>query len=154
MSIVLDVSRVGADGLNLKGSEEPDFLELDDEFIRPNGPVSYDFQAYAVSDQLIIQGWVQVPVEVACARCACFFSTKLQDSTFLRACDWTDVPACLDLSDDVREALLLQLEPFPLCGDACRGLCPVCGINLNTGSCTCRTDREDDRWGPLDQLKL
>ena len=43
----------------------------------------------------------------------------------------------IDITIDVRDALLLALPLRLLCSDDCRGLCPVCGENLNTGTCRC-----------------
>ena len=44
----------------------------------------------------------------------------------------------LDLREVVAEQIYLELPMKPLCSDACRGLCPGCGANLNRESCTCR----------------
>ncbi len=43
----------------------------------------------------------------------------------------------LDVTTDVRDALLLSLPLKLLCSEDCKGLCPVCGINLNFEECTC-----------------
>jgi len=43
----------------------------------------------------------------------------------------------LDLSGQVREALLLELPITPHCREDCRGLCPRCGADLNQGACGC-----------------
>jgi len=43
----------------------------------------------------------------------------------------------IDITVDVRDALLLALPYRHLCSDDCRGLCPVCGENLNLGACRC-----------------
>ena len=48
----------------------------------------------------------------------------------------------LELTDAVRDALLLELPLRVLCAEDCRGLCPVCGINLNKGTCTCQEGAE------------
>jgi uncharacterized protein len=40
----------------------------------------------------------------------------------------------------------------PLCDDACKGLCPQCGRNLNEGTCDCQPDTSDDRFSALRQL--
>lgn len=48
----------------------------------------------------------------------------------------------VELTDAVRDALLLELPMRILCGEDCRGLCPVCGINLNKGTCTCQEGAE------------
>ena len=41
----------------------------------------------------------------------------------------------IDLSDAVRDALLLETPYVVLCREDCKGLCPVCGKNLNDGPC-------------------
>jgi uncharacterized protein len=43
----------------------------------------------------------------------------------------------LDLREQAREALLLELPITPHCREDCRGLCPRCGEDLNEGSCGC-----------------
>jgi uncharacterized protein len=58
----------------------------------------------------------------------------------------------LDLSDAVREELILSVPAFVLCREDCRGLCPGCGEDLNVGSCRCQPSA-DPRWGPLEGLK-
>lgn len=43
----------------------------------------------------------------------------------------------LDLTEDAREALLLEVPMAPHCREDCRGLCPRCGSDLNDGPCEC-----------------
>ena len=43
----------------------------------------------------------------------------------------------LDLRDEARESLLLEIPMVPLCREDCRGLCPRCGADLNAGPCGC-----------------
>lgn len=57
----------------------------------------------------------------------------------------------LDISEAVRQAVVLTLPIGPRCRDDCRGLCPVCGVNRNEQECAC--DRQADaRWASLGQL--
>lgn len=44
--------------------------------------------------------------------------------------------------DDLREILLLEVPLVLVCKDDCKGLCPHCGTNLNTGSCACAPEPE------------
>ncbi len=58
------------------------------------------------------------------------------------------------LADEVRQAVLVEIPSDPVCGQDCRGLCSVCGINLNTQTCSChQSDGGDPRWAALQQLK-
>jgi uncharacterized protein len=43
----------------------------------------------------------------------------------------------LDVSEEAREVLILELPIAPRCREDCRGLCPRCGAELNEGPCGC-----------------
>jgi len=59
----------------------------------------------------------------------------------------------LDLSPAVREQLLLEVPPYPLCAEDCAGLCPSCGIDRNEEECDCTLEEPDPRWDALRELK-
>jgi uncharacterized protein len=53
------------------------------------------------------------------------------------------------------EHAILELPDFPVCSEDCRGLCPVCGTNLNQTSCLCRRDDAvKSTWAVLKEIKL
>ncbi|HEX3038392.1 MAG TPA: DUF177 domain-containing protein [Oscillospiraceae bacterium] len=58
----------------------------------------------------------------------------------------------LDLDELLRADVLLELPAKYLCKPDCKGLCPVCGKNLNTGSCNCNKHQVDPRLEALKQL--
>jgi uncharacterized protein len=60
----------------------------------------------------------------------------------------------VDLDPIVREQVLLALPEYPVCQDACKGLCSVCGKNLNDGECGCDRKVPDPRWAGLAKVKL
>jgi uncharacterized protein len=60
----------------------------------------------------------------------------------------------IDLDPLVREQVLLALPQYPVCNDACKGLCPVCGANLNDRECGCDRHVPDPRWAGLKNVKL
>jgi uncharacterized protein len=43
----------------------------------------------------------------------------------------------VDIRPAVREELALAVDAYPLCRSDCRGLCPRCGADLNSGACQC-----------------
>ncbi len=63
-----------------------------------------------------------------------------------------DAQHILDLSEIMRQALLLALPLTPLCQEDCAGLCPTCGVNLNFEQCTCESAAIDPRWAALGDL--
>jgi len=56
----------------------------------------------------------------------------------------------VDLTDPLRESLILSLPIKRLCSENCQGLCPYCGVNRNVEICNCMSQTTDHRW---DQLK-
>lgn len=59
----------------------------------------------------------------------------------------------IDLAEAVREELILNAERFSECRPDCKGLCPLCGANLNETTCDCSLDEPDPRWDALRALK-
>ncbi|MDE5879088.1 MAG: DUF177 domain-containing protein [Desulfovibrio sp.] len=58
----------------------------------------------------------------------------------------------LDLAAVCWEEFMLSLPVAPLCREECKGLCPVCGTNLNEGQCACEREDADPRMAPLRDL--
>ncbi len=54
----------------------------------------------------------------------------------------------------LQEQLLLALPGDALCREECRGLCQLCGQNLNDRECGCERKIPDPRWAALKGLKL
>lgn len=59
---------------------------------------------------------------------------------------------CINLSELVAEDILLKLPSKILCREDCKGLCPICGQNLNYGVCSCDTRTIDPRLEKLKEL--
>jgi uncharacterized protein len=59
----------------------------------------------------------------------------------------------VDLEPLFREQFVLAVPYAPLCREDCKGLCPQCGIDRNTGTCSCAPPI-DPRLAPLKGLKL
>jgi len=60
----------------------------------------------------------------------------------------------LELEDIVREQVELQLPMQKLCSPACKGICPMCGVNRNETACSCQPPSGDDRWKALRDLHV
>ncbi|MBN1102262.1 MAG: DUF177 domain-containing protein [Deltaproteobacteria bacterium] len=59
----------------------------------------------------------------------------------------------LDLDEVIREQIFLSLPMKCVCGESCRGLCPVCGANLNRTGCSCEKNRGHPAFLKLKNLK-
>ena len=61
----------------------------------------------------------------------------------------------LDLRSGARDALALELPAQIICRDECKGICAICGENLNTADPDHEHEKPPDpRWAKLSELKL
>ncbi len=76
-------------------------------------------------------------------------SFRLQDADH----EWFEGKT-IELDPILREQVLLALPMNLVCTESCRGLCPVCGNNLNEKQCGCQREALDPRWMALKNIKL
>ena len=60
----------------------------------------------------------------------------------------------IDLDSLIFEQIIPQIPIKFLCTETCKGLCPRCGVNLNTAGCQCRSESFDERLAVLKKFKL
>jgi uncharacterized protein len=100
----------------------------------------------------LVRGEVRQRLRCVCSRCADEFETEVADPAFICSAEINETTDFLDLTEEIREAIILALPGYPVCRETCSGLCMACGANLNTGKCTCRKTGKDTRWSALDAL--
>lgn len=110
-------------------------------------------------DLLLVRGFLNTSVELECSRCLRLFAVSLrcevEEQVELRAAaarpfEHPQVSITpeegdtlflegniLDLTELIRQMLLVSLPIKPLHDEACKGLCPTCGKDLNEGECSC-----------------
>ena len=59
----------------------------------------------------------------------------------------------IDVDEIVKEQILLEVPARTLCREDCKGICAECGIDLNTGECSCTPNEIDPRWAALKKFK-
>jgi len=133
--------------------------------------IAVDLTHYRAGLDLFFTGTLRGAVIGTCARCAEDYTFHLDTPfTFVLAPRATDAEGGdpelaaddlafsffegeeIDLSPLVHEQTILALPTRPLCREDCRGLCPRCGANLNSGPCGCPADTPDPRLSVLRTL--
>jgi len=117
----------------------------------------------AGDDKLYWQASIETVVRAQCRRCLAPVDVPISESpglVFVSEEEAGDEDDCyvvprrafvLDLSEAVREELLLAVPQYVVCRDDCRGLCKRCGADLNAGPCGCAPEM-DPRWEALTKL--
>jgi uncharacterized protein len=164
----LDLRNVKPDGSDYSFSELAQDLELAEVGYEFPDPIEVELFASKSGDEIIVQGKVKTLAEIECSRCLELyemdinpkmqFVIQLLDSIPPQQStddDFVILPKTTgeyDITDRVREAIILELPLKALCSDTCKGLCPMCGTNLNEEECDCTPDKTDERWDSLKQL--
>ena len=147
-------------------------IDLETEGVRIVGDINVVGELSKSAAKTDVKGSINAPVEVDCTRCLTPISRELDivfdvdfvdkelfpdnKETHLESADLdTDVIEGneLDLSQVVREQILLNIPEQVLCRDDCRGICPTCGKDLNEGDCNCGEKEIDPRWAALKDFK-
>jgi len=149
------VARVPEEGASYEGQDPAAIMQIEnDPLVRKTGDVRYELYAQRVSDELVVRGTLATELELQCARCSEFFSTTVTVSDFLRAYPAPKGTDSVDITGDLREEILLHVPGFSVCSEDCKGMCPQCGVDLNKGSCACKTEEGPAPWSVLDNLSL
>ena len=98
-------------------------------------------------DTLLIRGHVSVDMQCNCDRCNSDFTHLLQSEEICHHIE--NCPDIIDLTEYIREDILLTFPQHYLCSDDCQGLCSGCGANLNKESCQCS---KPDNGGSFDNI--
>ena len=148
-------------------------IDLDDETAQLVGAVEVTGTARRSSRIARVKGNLHGNFEIACSRCLQPSNFELKtpfEVDFVTLENYgaagsetelnrTDLSLSvydgeqIDLSEVVREQILLNLPMQELCKIDCAGLCEKCGANKSTNSCDCQTKELDPRWSALKELK-
>ena len=155
--IAFSWARLEKEDIRLEGVEPPEFVVLaGDEPYHVDSAVSYALDVARVSGGALVSGRAEVRIVGECGRCLCEVSREVEAADIEFFVEHVPHGEVCDISEDVRTELTLALPMNLLCSDDCRGLCPVCGADLNAGDCSCERGetRGSGVWDALDGLKL
>jgi uncharacterized protein len=167
----LDLSQMRGTRNRVDRVYQPSAFDPEDEAYRVMDPVRLAFDVVKEHSRVRLVGTVSTVLELVCGRCLEAFRLPVDvafDLMYLPQrdnvgegeieVDDDDLSTAyyrddtIDLGGLMREQFYLSLPMKPLCTDACRGLCPACGTNLNTGACACTPRWTDPRLEALRNL--
>ncbi|HUF47817.1 MAG TPA: DUF177 domain-containing protein [Vicinamibacterales bacterium] len=170
--MLFDSSRLRGEVEHLDRRFEPGAFDLAHEDFRVIGPVHLVADARKDGAKVRLTGHLDAELECDCSRCLEPFPVPLHaavDSLFLPMADnigegerevqQDDLGVSfyrddeIDLGDVMREQFLLAVPMKPLCREECKGLCPVCGVNLNERDCGGHEGWVDPRLEGLRKLR-
>lgn len=128
----------------------------DDQILGLDAPLRVRAKVSKAVDKFLVQGTIRGGIRIRCDRCLEPYHRDLESLFHVylvapgKGADGEEIELLdedmevdfikgdtIDLSDIIREQIYLSLPMKSICKESCRGLCSVCGANLNEGSCLC-----------------
>jgi uncharacterized protein len=147
---------------------QPDELNPVDERVNLTEPVAVKGQVRLAGNEVFVSGHVETRAQLECDRClkpielpvsadfALDYITEADyESSSAAALNEEELSVAvfdgesIDVDEMVKEQILLAVPARTLCREDCKGMCPECGIDLNTGQCNCAPNEVDPRWAAL-----
>ncbi|MDD5120810.1 MAG: DUF177 domain-containing protein [Candidatus Omnitrophica bacterium] len=130
------INQVPQGGLYLEEEASAKELDLETDLIRFRTPLKLNAHVFLITNALTVELNIRAVLFSNCSRCLEEFEWKINKDTQLNySLGSRDV--FIDLSDDIREEVILDYPIKPLCRSNCKGLCVQCGKNKNQGGCNC-----------------
>ncbi|MEJ2041274.1 MAG: DUF177 domain-containing protein [Desulfosarcinaceae bacterium] len=141
------------------------------------GPIRFDLRVYPEPDLIVVTGGFEAHATLVCSRCLAAFESPLEQRFMLRygreitqdlhGDDPEEIELTADqigvgyyegeeiaLDDALQEQVVLALPFKPLCREACKGICPGCGADLNHESCICLAKTRETPFAVLKDMPL
>ena len=171
MEMRIRVDNIPEDGLRIQGTIDPSSIELNMPGHSLIEPLAFAGRAVRSFEDIIVEGKLTGSVESQCGRCLCSFKMPLdmvveivfvpqeepladdggtievdEDFSYIVGND-------IDLSQEIKDLIIVNLPISPVCREDCKGLCTQCGVDLNTGPCRCGGDKGSSPFDKLRELK-
>jgi uncharacterized metal-binding protein YceD (DUF177 family) len=145
------ISQIPPEGKHYEGEDPNTLFELNEEKVKPVGPVTYSLDVGLSEDGLFATGDVGAEFDLECVRCLETFRYPARVPNFACHVELTGAEE-VDLTDLVREDILLVLPPHPHCDWNGERECPGATTPAALSDATDELPGPDV-WGVLDQLK-
>ena len=169
--LLLHLNKIRTAQERFEQNYQPEAFAADPDTYRVVAPAALAFDIFKDKDRFRLVGTVATTLELTCGRCLEPFTWPVNEAFDLRyqphaaggegerAIEEDDLTTAfyendvIDLGHLMHEQFLLSMPMKPLCAATCRGLCPICGTNLNRGVCECNPTWDDPRLAVLRNLK-
>jgi uncharacterized protein len=172
----LDLSEILAH-MGMRYPYQVDEKPIVDEDLECSAPITGEVVFNNTGSVLLLDGAVESAVTLQCSRCLAYYDLPVRmdiseqfqiesrpggprgrPTNVIVEEDENPDAALLfegplfDLTEMLRQGIMLALPTQPLHDEACRGLCATCGQNLNEGACECKPVNVNPAFAKLGAL--
>ncbi|MEP7038120.1 MAG: DUF177 domain-containing protein [Acidobacteriota bacterium] len=171
--MIVDLTTLKSSQFSFDFTLTPEEVNLDSEEATLKNVVKTQGKLKKGISQVDVEGKIFCDIQIGCIRCLISAESTLEipfDVAFVVPENYTEAKEAelgvddlevsiieddrIDLTELVREQILLNLPTQIFCKEDCQGLCPKCGVNRNLIDCKCQEKEIDPRWEALGDLKF
>jgi len=167
----LRIDTIPEGGRDLDAPVDPSDIQLDLPGYTLNEPVQFTGHATKTEDDVYVEGRLRGSVSTVCSRCLQDIQIPLDLEVSVLYVPKQELPDegngtvepesnvafyigdTIDLLQELRDLLLVNLPIKAVCRPDCKGLCSSCGTNLNISECDCRRRSTGSPFDKLMDLK-
>lgn len=166
--MLIKLKDIPEEGLHLRYKEKPELLSVS-EYVKKD--VEVDAHIIKNADAIFIDGSIEAELTMECSRCLKFFTNTINPNfsvnylPVLKGSDEEELELnkanmeigfykgdAFELDDLIKEQIILSIPMQPLCITSCKGICQVCGQNLNIKECNCEQENINPKFAALKNL--
>ena len=156
--LLVELENLPEAGKKYSGELDSEIFGIDDEEVTSIGPLAFDLHVQRFENELFVRGNISAPFKFRCVRCLGYFDYVVE------VCDFTasfqiDSQNVVDVSDSLREEIVLDFPAYPRCADGgmendCMAKTPYFGVDKEggTGVNSSAPIRNSGVWDALNEL--
>ncbi|MBM4080346.1 MAG: DUF177 domain-containing protein [Planctomycetes bacterium] len=167
----INVHAVTEEGLTLSDKATAEMLGIATTDLPLTADVDVSLTAFKVQQAIHVSGTARTTIRIECARCLkevphalssrfqmVFKESVAGDGRAEQQVGEGDVGITyftgheIEVGPEIRQSLLLAMPMRLLCKADCKGLCPQCGRDLNSGPCRCVADSRKEQPATMADL--
>lgn len=145
----IHILQIPDEGLTLEGEEPADLVNWPN--FTPSGPVRYRVEATYRGGNLLVRGQLRLEGAAPCARCLHPLPVSVEVADFTALVEQPE-GECVDLTEQVREDILLALPAYVRCELDASQRCPITGQQWGDLVGERPASIQSDVWSALDKL--
>jgi uncharacterized protein len=147
-------------------NESPEEIGFENGDIEFNEIISSNIEVNKVGEKFIVKGKIKTAILLECSRCLKKFEYNIDCNfrlIYLKNIKFKEgeiskeeidevmlTDDILNIGDDIRQTIILEIPMKPICKESCKGLCANCGKDLNFGKCNCKFEKTS----PFSKIRL
>jgi uncharacterized protein len=149
----VEVHRISPEGEVVEATSPLPETDMERVGVWFDQPVHFKLKLSVVNRVFVAMGSYKAELTMECHRCLKHYTHRVASTDYI----WEQPvrlsgDEIIDLTEGIREDIMLRLPLKNLCSEDCKGLCPMCGKDLNEGPCGCEPVRPPSAFDDLDTL--